>query len=375
MAFDLDTIRQNFPIVERCIYFNHASVGPISRRVRQAMDRHSQLHVESIDTVTQESEPVRARGRTLAAKLVGSKPERIAYIQNTSHGLSLIAHGIEWQPGDNVVVPAMEFPSNYLIWKSLESKDVSLRLWPLKDGRLRVQDLEPLIDSRTRVVTLSQVQYHNGFKCDLASISALCHSNNALFVVDGTQSVGAIPIDVAREGVDALVVSAHKWLLGPFGIGFMALSDHAFDQLKVAILGWYSVNEPFEFRRELDLLPTAERFEPGTKNDVGIFGLTARLEEIQELGLDAIENWILNLNDHVATVIKAKGYIVTSPWDHLERSGILTFTHPVIPSETLLEHLQVATIKASLRGGAIRISPHYYNSDQEIETLLNALPD
>lgn len=375
MTYNLEAIRRDFPVVERCIYFNHASVGPISRRVRQAMDRHSQLHVECIDTVTQESEPVRSKGRSLAAKLVGSKPQRIAYIQNTSHGLSLIAHGIDWQPGDNVVVPAMEFPSNYLIWKSLESKGVSLRLWPLKDGRLRAEDLEPLVDSRTRVVTLSQVQYHNGFKCDLASISAICHSHNALFVVDGTQSVGAVAVDVDSDGIDALVVSAHKWLLGPFGIGFMALSDRAFDQLKVAVLGWYSVNEPFEFRRELDLLPTAERFEPGTKNDVGIFGMTTRLEEIHELGLNAIESWILNLNDRLATAIKAKGYVVTSPWGRSERSGILTLTHRLIPSETLLEHLQAATIKASVRGGALRISPHYYNSESEIEILANALPD
>lgn len=373
-SYDLAAVRRDFPIVDRCIYVNHAAVGPISRRVRQAADERNDLHMEQIDRASELSAPTYRKGRELAAQLVGSKPERIAYVQNTSHGISLIANGTDWREGDNVVVPEMEFPSNYLAWKALASKGVTLRPWPLEQGRLTPEGLRELVDARTRVVAVSQVQFHNGFRCDLAAIGAVCRPQGALLVVDGTQSVGALAIDVADFGVDALVVSAHKWMLGPLGIGFMALSDRAFENLSVSTVGWLSVNEPFQFRRELDLLPTAQRFEPGTENGAGIYGLTARLEEIHEVSLAAIEAHILGLNEGLAAAIRNKGYTVTSPWGPGERSGILTFKHPTVTNEDLLGHLGEAGIQASLRNGAIRISPHYYNSEAEMEAIDSALP-
>lgn len=373
-SYDLAAIRRDFPIVDRCIYVNHASVGPISSRVRQAAGELNDLQMEQIDRASELSAPTYRRGRELAAQLVGSTPERIAYVQNTSHGVSLIANGIDWREGDNVVVPALEFPSNYLAWQALASKGVTLRPWPLDQGRLTAEGLRELVDARTRVVAVSQVQFHNGYRCDLAAYGAVCQRKGALLVVDGTQSVGALAIDVAAFGVDALVVSAHKWMLGPLGIGFMALSDRAFESLAVSAVGWLSVNEPFQFRRELDLLPTAERFEPGTENGAGIYGLTARLEEIREVSLAVIEDRILGLNEGLAAAVRSKGYTVTSPWGDDERSGILTFKHPTVASEVLLGHLGKAGIQASLRNGAIRISPHYYNSEAEIEAIDRALP-
>ncbi len=372
--FDLAAVRREFPIVERCIYLNHAAVGPISHRVRQAMMARNDLHMEQVDRASELAAPIYRKGRVLAARLVGARPERIAYVQNTSHGLSLVADGINWREGDNVVVPAEEFPSNYLVWKTLESKGVLLRHWPLVEGRLTTDGLQGLVDARTQVVAVSQVQFDNGFKCELAAIGEVCQSHDALLVVDGTQSVGAMAIDIAASGVDALIVSAHKWMLGPLGIGFMALSDRAFERIEVHFVGWLSVNEPFRFRRDLDLLPTAERFEPGTENGAGIYGLTARLEEIEEIGLETIEGRILALNDGLAEAVRKMGYVIASPWDTCERSGILTFKHPTIASETLLQRLDEAGIRASLRSGKIRISPHYYNSEAEMEETARTLP-
>ena len=371
--FNLAAVRRDFPIVERCIYLNHAAVGPVSRRVHRAVIARSELQMEQIDSASELSAPIYSKGRELAARLVGAKPERIAYVQNTSHGLSLVADGIDWREGDNVVVPAAEFPSNYLVWKTLESKGVVLRHWPLAEGRLTTDGLRGLVDARTRVVAVSQVQFHNGFRCDLAAFGAVCQRHDALLVVDGTQSVGAMAIDIAATGVDALVVSAHKWLLGPLGIGFMALSDRTFERIEVHFVGWLSVKEPFQFRRVLDLLPTAERFEPGTENGTGIYGLTARLEEIEEIGLAAIEGRILALNDGLAEAVRRMGYVIHSPWGACERSGILTFKHPTIASETLLRRLDEAGIRASLRSGKIRISPHYYNSEAEMEETAQTL--
>lgn len=209
--FDLAAVRREFPVVERCIYLNHAAVGPISRRVHRAMIARSDLQMEQVDRAGELSAPIYRKGRESAARLVGATPERIAYVQNTSHGLSLVADGIDWREGDNLVVPAAEFPSNYLVWKTLESKGVVLRHWPLVEGRLTTDGLQGLVDARTRVVAVSQVQFDNGFKCELAAIGAVCQSHDALLVVDGTQSVGAMAIDIAATGVDALVVSAHKW--------------------------------------------------------------------------------------------------------------------------------------------------------------------
>ncbi|MCB8945801.1 MAG: aminotransferase class V-fold PLP-dependent enzyme [Ardenticatenaceae bacterium] len=373
-GFDVTAVRREFPITENCVYVNHAAVGPISRRVQQAMQEQSELHLTQIDTSREMSLARYEEGRRLAAQLVGSRPEQVAYIQNTSHGISLIANGLTWQAGDNVVLPELEFPSNYLAWLGLQAQGVELRFMKTENGRLLPDQLHQLIDQRTKVVTLSHVQFFNGFQCDLAAFGDICQQHGALLVVDGTQSVGALRVDVGAMGIDALVVSAHKWMLGPLGIGFMALSPRALQRLKVAVVGWLSVERPFEFRRQLDLLPDARRFEPGTENGAGMFGLTARLAQIQETGAQVIERRILALTDQFGEGLHQQGYTITSPRGLNERSGIVTFTHPHLATEQLFTQLNQANVRASVRNGAIRISPHYYNSEDEMDFIVNSLP-
>lgn len=370
--FDLAAVRQEFPIVDQCVYLNHAAVSPISRRVHAAMVEQATLHLNQGDGAGGIDEPRYRRGRELAARLVNGAPERIAYIMNTSHGLSQVANGLTWRAGDNVVLSEMEFPSNYLIWSHLEAQGVELRRVPVPDGRLTADKLRPLVDSRTRVVAVSQVQYYNGFRVDLAAFGQLCREVDALLVVDGTQSIGALRADLDGMGIDALVVSSHKWMLGPLGVGFMAFSERGFARIQPTIMGWLSVNEPFAFRRELDFLPDGGRFEPGTENAAGRFGLVARLEQIHETGAAVIEARVLALTDLLCEQLAANGFQVTSHRGEAEKSAIVTFIHPRIPSETLYERLAAANIKASLRSGAIRISPHYYNSENEITLAVTA---
>ena len=264
-SISLEDLRRRFPITDRIRYLNHAATGPISRGVQEAILRQTEIHTLYNEGANQRYEPVYRECRESAARLVGSRAARVAFIQNTSHGISLLANGQDWREGDNVIVPEMEFPSNYLAWLNLADRGVELRRLNLVDGRVTPEALSRAIDGRTRAVALSHVQYFNGFKVDLAAISEVTHSRGALLVVDGTQSVGAIPVDVEALRIDALVVSAHKWMLGPLGIGFMALSDKMFARTRVTQLGWLSVNDPFAFNREIDLPDDATRFEPGAE--------------------------------------------------------------------------------------------------------------
>ena len=371
--FDLTAVRQQFPIVNDCVYVNHAAVGPIPRRVQQAMHEQIDLHLTQIDTSREAVLARYAQGRQLAGQLVGARAEHIAYIQNTSHGVSLIANGLDWQAGDNVILPELEFPSNYLAWLNLKDKGVELRFMRAENGRLHANQLHQLIDQRTKAVTMSHVQFYNGFKCDLAAFGEICQTHEALLVVDGTQSIGAVTADVSAMGVDALLVSAHKWMLGPLGIGFMALSSRTLERLAVMAPGWLSVNDPFTFRRELDWLPDARRFEPGTENGAGIFGLTARLAQIADTGADVIEQRVVALTDRLCESLAQRGFEITSPRGADERSGIVTLIHPRLPSAELFAQLTQANVRASLRNGAVRVSPHYYNSEDEIDFIMSTL--
>ena len=371
--FNLQQIRSDFPIVESGIYVNHAAVGPLPLSVRKAVLERIDMHVHTVGSAWDDSLPIYQEGRQLAAQLVNSRPENIAWIQNTSDGVSKIASGLDWRPGDNVIVPDREFPSNYFAWKQLAKQGVELRHIESEDGKTLPQNLAKIIDQKTKVVTMSQVQYYNGFKCDIESIGAICREHDALLIVDGTQSIGAINLDVTKCQVDALIVSAHKWMLGPLGIGFMALSDRAMERVAVTNIGWLSFSDPFNFAQEKELLPNAGRFEPGTENSAGIFGLTARLRSILALGPDQIEQRIIALTDRLCAGLEARGYQVTSHRGPGEKSGIVTFTHPTTEGVTLMERLTQDNIAVSLRAGGIRVSPHYYNSEEEIDRILLTL--
>ena len=374
-TIDLAKIRADFPITDNCIFVNHAALCPISLTVKDAIVQHATFHTTDTLKAGGFGHPRYDRGRELAAGLVNAKAERIAWIDNTSHGISHVANGLDWQAGDNIVLPALEFPSNYLAWKSLEARGVELRLVDAVEGRISAEIIAPHIDERTRVVAVSHVQFYSGFRVKVAEIGQLCRDHDALLVVDGTQSIGALHLDIFEAKVDVLLVSSHKWMLGPMGIGFMALSDRAFGRIQPTIIGWLSVNDPFAFRREIDLLPDARRFEPGTENAPGIFGLTARLETIERIGARQIEERVIGLTDRLCDQLSEKGYTITSPRGAGEKSGIVTFTHPQIDGATLFSTITKANIQASLRAAGVRISPHYYNSEDEIDAVVDCLPE
>ncbi|MBB4236239.1 aminotransferase class V-fold PLP-dependent enzyme [Rhizobium esperanzae] len=369
----LNEVRSDIAYLENKIYVDNAAVTPVPTRVRIAAQHYDTIIAEQLRDAKQVSKPYFDKGRELAAKLVGSASKNVAYVQNTSHGLSLVALGIDWRPGDNLVVCAQEFPSNYLCWIQLAAKGVDVRLISSHDGRLDPDQIRPAIDSRTRVVALSHVQFFSGFRADVAALAELCSDAGALLVVDGTQSIGAISLDVGAAGVDVLVVSAHKWLMGPRGIGFATFSERALGEITPAVVGWLSVNDPFAFHRELDFLPDARRFEPGTPNGSGILGLAERLAQIDELGIDWIENRVLSLNELLCETALRHGIEPVHRFEQRSRSGITLLRKPGIGAVDMHSALTAQRVYASVRSEAIRISPHYYNTAAEMEEIISVM--
>ena len=366
-------LRALYPVTAHESFLNHAAVGPISTRVMAAMEAQTMRHVNDPFGMSSANHAIAAEGRRRAALLVGATPESVAWVQNTSHGISLIANGLGLGAGDNVVISAAEFPSNTLPWLRLADSGVDIRRVAPDAGRMTPDAVRPAIDGHTRVLALSHVQYWNGHRCDVAALGTLCRERDILFVVDGTQSIGAIRLDMAEAGVDALVVSAHKWMLGPLGIGFMALGPRAIERVDVTIPGWLAVNEPFAFRNVLDYLPDARRFEPGTENAGGICGLVERLREIDEYGIAAIEARVLGLIEAVAEGALRRDAGVDLHPTMGERSGILTFRLRGADNAAAVRHLLERRVRVSLRNGAIRVSPHYYNDETDIAALFEGL--
>lgn len=367
-------IRSRYPVTESSIYFDHAAAGPISLNVQQAMvemiEDHTLHGVDHHSNWVERYHQVRSQ----VARLVGGSPENIAFTQNTSQGLSLAANGLALKTGDNVVVPEVEFPSNYYPWLNLERHGVEMRRVPAPGGHATWHDLSKSIDHRTRLVAISFVQFSNGFRYDLAAIAAICAERDILFVVDGTQGVGALQLDVVACGIDVLAVSAHKWMLGPLGIGFVYLSQKALERIRPATVGWLSVRDPFAFDYQLDLSGDASRFEPGTENAAGLYGLGGTLDLIESLTPSWIESRVLSLTDYLCDALATRSYEILSTRTAGERSGIVVFRSPHHDPAHLLRHLTAAKVRCSLRGGGIRFSPHYYNTEAEVDAALAALP-
>lgn len=369
----LDEIRSGIPYLKNGIYVDNASVSPVPRDVHQACEQFNAIIGEQLRDAKELTKPHYDRGRALAAKLVGSSAHNITYIQNTSHGLLLVALGIDWKEGDNLVVSAQEFPSNYLCWVQLAAKGVEIRQITSDDGRIDADLIRTAINNRTRLVAISHVQFYSGFRVDVASIGSICRASGALLVVDGTQSVGALKLDVSKTGIDVLAVSAHKWLMGPRGIGFASFSDRALEVIKPSIVGWLSVNEPFAFHRRLDFLPDARRFEAGTPNGSGIFGLEKRLEQIDQLGIDWIESRVLELNELVCELASRNSIRPVYQFENNHRSGIALLQRADMNAVDLNNQLSANHIFASVRNGAIRIATHYYNTSDEIEEIIKVM--
>jgi cysteine desulfurase / selenocysteine lyase len=369
--------REEFPVLERWVPLDHAGVAPLPRSVTAAIGRYVQNATANgsatVDKRLQEVEEIRAR----CAAFLGAGTSEVAFVTNTTEGLSFVAGGLDWQPGDKVVVPACEFPSTHLPWDALADRGVEvISVAPVSDIQALPLDAfdAALQTGQVRVVVTSWVQFGRGWRVDLESLARLCHQHDALLCADIIQGLGAIPLHLASTGVDFAAADAHKWLLGPEGIGLLYVADRNTDLLRPLEPGWNSMVHRGDWNNpRLDWDPSARRFEGGTHNIGGIFGLGAAVDLIVAAGTDKVWSHIDGLTRHLTTELDRMGLHVSRARDARARSGIVSFGVPGQAPEDICAALRAEGILSAPRAGRVRLSPHGYNDTGDIEHVLDAL--
>lgn len=369
--------RSEFPVTETYIYMNHAGVAPLSRRVQDVMTgfiKDATVNgAVNADDWAETAEICRAA----AAQLLNADTTEIAFMKNTTQGILIAANGIDWREGDNVVTTGVEFPANVYPWWSLKERyGVQTRMVPERDGRIHIEDIAAAMDARTRAVTISHVEFASGFRNDIQALGNLCREHNVWFIVDAIQSLGAIEVDVKSCNIDILAADGHKWLLAPEGAAIFYCADAKRDQLINTNIGWSSVVNPRDFLNyDLTQKPDATRFEEGSYNSVGLYGLKAAIDLLLDIGIPTIEGRVLELTKRLRGGLEAKGYrVITSKTDS-ERAGIVIFESERHTPVENYEMLRAENIITAERGSGVRVSPHFYNTISEVERLLEVLPD
>ena len=363
--------QDQFPVREHLIYLNHAGVAPLSKPAAEAM-KHLAGDVLEFGSLHYDEWMAAYEGlRAAAARLTGASPREIAIIKNTSEGLATIATGLDWHSGDKVIAFREEFPANYFPWKKLEERGVRVE-W------LSATDPLEKIDAAchgARLLSISFVQYLSGYRAGVQAIGEICQRHNCLFVVDAIQGLGAFPIDVKKCHIHALAADGHKWLLGPEGCGILYVSREIQDSVEPVEFGWTNVAHYNDYAsRDMTLRPDAGRYECGTLNTIGCFGLRAAIEFLLEVGVEEIAAAVRSLGDRIAEGVKTKGYEVLGSRTPECGAGIVSFRKPGVESHVIVRELKSRGIIAAPRQGWVRTSPHFYIAPEDIDRLIAELP-
>ncbi|NIL98093.1 MAG: aminotransferase class V-fold PLP-dependent enzyme [Planctomycetales bacterium] len=370
---DWDAFRRQMPVAERLAYLDHAAVAPISGPACEAVVAWAEQAAVHGATVWSDWNRRVQAVRRVAAGMMGAGEDQLALVKNTTAGICLVAEGYPWQPGDNVVTLANEFPSNLYPWMNLASRGVETRRVPVDQGRVDLSQLAAACDERTRIVAVSWVGFASGWRHDVDELATLAHEHGALLFLDAIQGLGIFPLDVSRTPVDFLAADGHKWMLGPEGAGLFYVRRDHLDLLHPWGVGWHSVVREHDFDHiQLDLKPTAARFEGGSENIVGNLALGASLELLMSFGVPQIAHRILQLTDLACQRLTDAGATIASARDGQRRSGIVSFTWPG-DMGLLRQQLLRQGVVVSYRDGRLRISPHAYNNEEDLDRLIQAL--
>ena len=363
---NLEKIRKEFPVTEELIFFDHARVAPLPERVRKVVTtfvedatRFGTAHYETWMIGIEQS-------RKSFARLINAGTDEVAFVKNTSEGLSIVANGLDWKSGDNVVIPDIEFPANVYPWWNLKRLGVETRMVHAVEGRVLFDDLVKQVDARTRLISISSVECNSGFRCDLNRIGAFCKEKDILFCVDAIQSLGILTIDVKRDHIDFLSADGHKWMLSVEGLGGFYISREVLEKVYPVTVGWGNmVNAADYMNYEFVFRPDAQRFEEGSPNTMSIHAFGAALDLLLETGIENIEQRVMALGDTILEQLQRRGLNIYSSTRPEERSGNIAFVMNQDISR-LYEWMLENKVKLTVRDGLVRLSPHFYNSEEEI---------
>lgn len=378
-----------FQLDDHIIHLNHAAVGPWPKATRDAViafaRENASIGSQNYERWLQTEQQLKHK---LALLINARFADEIAILKNTSEGLSLIARGLDFSAGDNLVVPVEEFPSNKVVWQALESRGVEIRMVSLHDNRHQVladpeQALIEAMDERTRLLSCSSVQFACGLRLDLNRIGRACKQNGTLFCVDAIQSLGAMAFDAQACHADFVVADGHKWMCGPEGTALFYCRQDVQPQLQLQQFGWHMLKNAFDFshahdERALDdlIIDGAQRFECGSPNMMGIAALDASLGVLLDIGIDKIQNAILANSKYLIQQLQAMPDItLLTPVDADKHAGIITFKKQTIDNEKLYQQLQHNNVICAFRGGGVRFSPHFYVSTKLMDKALAMVRD
>ena len=359
-----------FPVRAHLIYLNHAAVTPLCRHAADAMKHLADDQVQFGSVHYDQWLAVYSGLRRSAAKLMGGAAEDIAIVKNTSEGIATIAMGFDWRAGDRMVAFEEEFPANYYPWKRLEQKGVEV-VW------LSGFDSLEKIDAAcrgARMLAISFVQYLSSYRVDLEALGEICRRRGCFFLVDAIQGLGAFPVDVRRCGINALAADGHKWLLGPEGCGILYINAELRQRVTPVEFGYTNVARYADYgTRDMTLRPDAGRYECGTLNTIGCYGLNAAIEFVLEVGVERIAPAVQALGDRIADGVREKGYEVLGRRTPATGAGIVSFRKGGVESGSIVHQLKQQRIVTANRGGWVRTSPHFYIRPEEIDQMLAEL--
>jgi selenocysteine lyase/cysteine desulfurase len=363
-----------FPVTRRWAFLDHAAVAPLPAAVRRALHAYADdLAEQGVAAFKPWFERI-TQVRALAGRLLNADPPDVAFVANTSAGIGIVAEGFPWQPGDNVVTAAEEYPANQYPWMNLADRGVEVRAVASRGSRLLIDDLRAAIDGRTRVLTLSMVEFASGFRNDLDAVGEMCRQRGIFFFVDAIQGLGVLPLDVGRSPIDALAADGHKWLLGPEGAGLFWVRREWVDRLHAVGVGWNSVVNCTDFNTiDFRLKPHAGRWEGGTYNVGGITAMGAGIELLLNAGIPAVAERVLALTDYLCENAARAGLEVFSSRADGEKSGIVSLLSPGRSPHALMKQCRDAGVIVNVRAGRLRVSPHAYNTVDDLERLIRVL--
>ncbi|HEX3074850.1 MAG TPA: aminotransferase class V-fold PLP-dependent enzyme [Ignavibacteriales bacterium] len=355
------------------IYFNCAAIGPLSDPILKQLD----IYLEERSDAMIENYPsmlkITAAAKEGLGRLLNCEPGNIAFSDNVSNSMNILARGIDWKPGDRIILFDIEFPSNIYPFMNLKSLGVEIDFVNSNNGAIDLEDIKKAITPRTRLLSISYVQFLSGWRCRLDEIGALCKSNNIIYAVDAIQGLGAFSIDVKKAGIDFLACGTQKWMLALEGLSFIYVHPGLREKMIHNYAGWTSVENAWNLLDyQLKFRKSAESFQNGTVSTIGVAALYASLKFFESIGYDVIEKHVLDNSEYFIEALTGIGINPQAKnWKRENLSGIVSFKHD--KAQMIFEKLTEENIHPTTREGYIRFAHHLYNNKEEIDKAVEAL--